>query len=113
MKIPEKKKTVATGVRVKGVTDLAVHLSHCCNPLPGDRIIGYITRGRGVSAVSYTHLDVYKRQGVAGGLLLLWITGIHLFDPLLAIGVALLIIKAAFELMVKAFHPLLLSLIHI
>ena len=49
LKIPEKKKTVATGVRVKGVTDLAVHLSHCCNPLPGDRIIGYITRGRGVS----------------------------------------------------------------
>lgn len=49
MKIPEKKKTITAGVRVKGVTDLAVHLSHCCNPLPGDRIIGYITRGRGVS----------------------------------------------------------------
>lgn len=49
LKLPEKKKTVATGVRVKGVTNLAVHLSHCCNPLPGDKIIGYITRGRGVS----------------------------------------------------------------
>ncbi len=51
--------------------------------------------------------DVYTSAGVAVGLLLLWITGIHLFDPLLAIGVALLIIKAACELMVKAFYPLL------
>lgn len=51
--------------------------------------------------------DVYTSAGVAGGLLLLWMTGIHLFDPLLAIGVALLIIKAACELTVKAFSPLL------
>ncbi|MHB1653399.1 MAG: RelA/SpoT family protein [Desulfitobacteriaceae bacterium] len=37
------------GVRVKGVDNLLVRFSHCCNPLPGDEIIGYITRGRGVS----------------------------------------------------------------
>lgn len=49
LRIPEKKDPVAAGVRVKGIKDLAVHLSHCCNPLPGDQIIGYITRGRGVS----------------------------------------------------------------
>lgn len=49
LKIPEKKEPVTAGVCVKGVRDLAVHLSHCCNPLPGDQIIGYITRGRGVS----------------------------------------------------------------
>mgnify|MGYP000872154791 CR=1 FL=1 len=49
LKIPVKKEPVYAGVRVKGVKDLAVHLSHCCNPLPGDQIIGYITRGRGVS----------------------------------------------------------------
>jgi GTP pyrophosphokinase len=36
-------------VRVKGVEDVAVRLAHCCNPLPGDNILGYITRGRGVS----------------------------------------------------------------
>lgn len=49
LRIPEKKDPVASGVTVKGIKDLAVHLSHCCNPLPGDQIIGYITRGRGVS----------------------------------------------------------------
>ncbi|MCG0277521.1 MAG: bifunctional (p)ppGpp synthetase/guanosine-3',5'-bis(diphosphate) 3'-pyrophosphohydrolase [Thermanaeromonas sp.] len=37
------------GVRVKGVDNVVVRLAHCCNPLPGDAIIGYITRGRGVS----------------------------------------------------------------
>jgi GTP pyrophosphokinase len=36
-------------VRVLGVGDLLTNLAHCCHPLPGDRIIGYITRGRGVT----------------------------------------------------------------
>ncbi len=51
--------------------------------------------------------DVYTSAGVAVGLLLLWGTGIHLFDPLIAIGVALLIIKAAWDLTARAFSPLL------
>jgi RelA/SpoT family (p)ppGpp synthetase len=37
------------GIRVKGVGDLLTRLGGCCNPLPGDDIIGYITRGRGVT----------------------------------------------------------------
>jgi guanosine-3',5'-bis(diphosphate) 3'-pyrophosphohydrolase len=39
----------ARGIVVKGVDDVFVRLSHCCNPLPGDAVIGYVTRGRGVS----------------------------------------------------------------
>jgi len=39
----------STAVRVKGVEDVVARLSHCCNPLPGDEIVGYITRGKGVS----------------------------------------------------------------
>jgi len=37
------------GIRVKGVDNVTVRLSRCCNPVPDDDIIGYITRGRGVS----------------------------------------------------------------
>jgi GTP diphosphokinase / guanosine-3',5'-bis(diphosphate) 3'-diphosphatase len=36
-------------VQVKGARDLLMQLSRCCNPVPGDRILGYITRGRGLT----------------------------------------------------------------
>lgn len=39
----------ATGVLVKGVDNLLVHFGRCCKPLPGDEIIGYVTRGRGIT----------------------------------------------------------------
>ena len=37
------------GVRIRGVDDILVRFSKCCSPVPGDEIIGFITRGRGVS----------------------------------------------------------------
>ncbi|MCL6632829.1 MAG: bifunctional (p)ppGpp synthetase/guanosine-3',5'-bis(diphosphate) 3'-pyrophosphohydrolase [Alicyclobacillus herbarius] len=38
-----------TGVRVKGADNLLVRFARCCNPVPGDEIVGFVTRGRGVS----------------------------------------------------------------
>jgi GTP pyrophosphokinase len=37
------------GIVVHGMHDVSVRFSHCCNPVPGDEIVGFITRGRGVS----------------------------------------------------------------
>ena len=45
----KKKKAPESGVVVKGIDNCLVRLARCCNPVPGDEIIGYITRGRGVS----------------------------------------------------------------
>lgn len=44
-----KAKPSQNGIIVKGIDNCLVKLSKCCNPVPGDEIIGYITRGRGVS----------------------------------------------------------------
>jgi guanosine-3',5'-bis(diphosphate) 3'-pyrophosphohydrolase len=41
--------TGLSGVRVLGVGDLMTNIARCCNPVPGDKIIGYITRSRGVT----------------------------------------------------------------
>ena len=46
---PARPKPIEEGVRIRGVDDILIRFSKCCNPVPGDEIIGFITRGRGVS----------------------------------------------------------------
>lgn len=43
------KSASGNGVLIRGYDDFLVRLSHCCNPVPGDKIVGYVSRGRGVS----------------------------------------------------------------
>ena len=60
-----KKKTSSLGVSVKGVNDVWVKLARCCMPVPGDRILGFVTRGRGVSvhrADCQNMIDLQRRQ---------------------------------------------------
>ncbi|AUS09582.1 bifunctional (p)ppGpp synthetase/guanosine-3',5'-bis(diphosphate) 3'-pyrophosphohydrolase [Laceyella sacchari] len=47
--LPIRKHKLDQGVRVKGVDNLLIRLSRCCNPVPGDEIAGYVTHGRGVT----------------------------------------------------------------
>jgi len=46
---PGSRKRPAAGVHVEGLDDVMVRLSRCCTPVPGDEILGFVTRGRGVS----------------------------------------------------------------
>ncbi len=55
------------GILVKGVHDVSVHYSKCCSPVPGDEIVGFITRGRGISihrtdCVNVINLDEVDRE---------------------------------------------------
>lgn len=50
----------STGVRVRGAGGLMTHLAHCCNPVPGDAIVGYVTRGRGVTIHRRDCLNVLR-----------------------------------------------------
>ncbi len=56
-----------SGIVVKGVGDISVRFSRCCSPLPGDEIVGFVTRGRGVSihrtdCVNIINLDEDERH---------------------------------------------------
>ena len=56
-----------SGIVVKGINDMAVRFSKCCNPVPGDEIVGFVTRGRGMSihrtdCVNVIHLSAAERS---------------------------------------------------
>ena len=56
-----------SGIVVKGIDDVAVRFSKCCNPVPGDEIVGFVTRGRGVTihrtdCVNVLHLAESERE---------------------------------------------------
>src|SRR4030095_10642575 len=57
---PGTTRKAAQGVRIRGVEDLLVRFAKCCNPLPGDPIVGFITRGRGLTVHARDCLTVAK-----------------------------------------------------
>ncbi|NNG08134.1 MAG: bifunctional (p)ppGpp synthetase/guanosine-3',5'-bis(diphosphate) 3'-pyrophosphohydrolase, partial [Desulfobacteraceae bacterium] len=44
-----KRKKSTRGIKVKGLDDILVRFANCCHPLPGEHVVGFITRGRGVT----------------------------------------------------------------
>jgi GTP pyrophosphokinase len=56
------KKLTSSGVQVLGVGDLLTHLAGCCNPLPGDDIIGYITRSEGITIHRKDCMNIINEQ---------------------------------------------------
>ncbi|AIM25206.1 GTP pyrophosphokinase RelA [Melissococcus plutonius] len=53
------------GIVIQGIDNLLVRISHCCNPVPGDKIIGYITKGRGVSVHRLDCPNVQNQEKIA------------------------------------------------
>ena len=49
VKEQKKRPRSSSGIRVRGVDNIKVRLAKCCSPVPGDEIVGYVTKGRGVS----------------------------------------------------------------
>src|SRR6185503_20206754 len=58
--VPGTRPKTEQGVRIRGVDDLLVRFAKCCNPLPGDQIVGFITRGRGLTVHARDCLTVAK-----------------------------------------------------
>ena len=58
--VPGTRPKTEQGVRIRGVDDLLVRFAKCCNPLPGDQIVGFITRGRGLTVHARDCLTVVK-----------------------------------------------------
>ncbi|MCL2357993.1 MAG: bifunctional (p)ppGpp synthetase/guanosine-3',5'-bis(diphosphate) 3'-pyrophosphohydrolase [Defluviitaleaceae bacterium] len=60
-----------SGIVVKGLGDATVRFAKCCNPLPGDEIFGFVTRGRGLTVhrtncVNVIHMDEFERRRLIG-----------------------------------------------
>jgi GTP pyrophosphokinase len=70
------------GVRVKGVGDLMIRFARCCHPIPGDPIVGYITRGRGVTVHLPTCSTVVNEKEIGRLIDVEWEGSVHQTYPI-------------------------------
>lgn len=77
---PPRKPESTSGIRVKGADNLLTQLATCCNPMPGDDIIGYVTRSRGVSVHRKDCPNIVKTSETERLIDVSWGAGEHLYS---------------------------------
>lgn len=65
LELRDRGKPTGSGVRVRGIDNLLIRFARCCNPVPGDAIMGFVTRGRGVSVhrADCPNVESLKQEG--------------------------------------------------
>ncbi|MGC9967087.1 MAG: bifunctional (p)ppGpp synthetase/guanosine-3',5'-bis(diphosphate) 3'-pyrophosphohydrolase [Syntrophobacteraceae bacterium] len=79
----EKRRTVHSkdGIKVRGVDDILIRMAHCCNPIPGEPIMGYITRGRGITVHRLTCKNLDRGGDEGRKIDVQWDSGAELLFP--------------------------------
>jgi guanosine-3',5'-bis(diphosphate) 3'-pyrophosphohydrolase len=81
--VVEKKKPVASkdGIKVDGLEDILIRMAQCCNPVPGEPVMGYITRGRGITVHRMTCKNLQRGSDEGKKIDVQWNTGKELLFP--------------------------------
>ncbi|MDR3557330.1 MAG: bifunctional (p)ppGpp synthetase/guanosine-3',5'-bis(diphosphate) 3'-pyrophosphohydrolase [Syntrophobacteraceae bacterium] len=81
--VVEKKKSLASkdGIKVDGLEDILIRMAQCCNPVPGEPVMGYITRGRGITVHRISCKNLQRGSDEGKKIDVQWNTGKELLFP--------------------------------
>jgi GTP diphosphokinase / guanosine-3',5'-bis(diphosphate) 3'-diphosphatase len=80
--VPKKRAKKHLGVQVAGASNVLIHFSKCCTPIPGEDIVGFVTKGKGVAVHKSDCPNIQKDKGIKGKLVKVeWIIDKEMFFP--------------------------------